>query len=146
MELFSNNTTTTADPSSLHDLRILLARTQALQARLASPDVPPGARLSDANIKSYMEDCKPRVVLIRCYSTVGLPVGCPQYMEEKVNMLAEPLSVAELGKHEERVEYLIGWVKERQEANAVGNKKEKDGEGEEGEGREDVVVEARVGA
>ncbi|KAI4174840.1 MAG: hypothetical protein LQ346_008182, partial [Caloplaca aetnensis] len=90
MQLFANGTTTTANPSSLHDLGIILDRTQALRARLASSS-DAGARLSDETIMAYMETCKPRVVLVRCYWTVDLPVGCAQYMEEKVDMLVEPL-------------------------------------------------------
>lgn len=134
MQLFSNTTTTTANPSSLHDLTNLLTRTQALRAQLASSSH--AARLSDSNIKSYIEDCKPRVVLIRCYWMVGLQVGCAQYMEEKVDMLAEPLSEVELEKQEKRVEYLMGWVKERQEGRGAGGEEK----GEEGQGEGRVVV------
>ncbi|KAL8898936.1 MAG: hypothetical protein Q9207_006450 [Kuettlingeria erythrocarpa] len=142
MQLFANGTTTTADPFSLHDLGIILDRTHALRAHLASsPDA--GARLSDENIMAYMETCKPRVVLVRCYWTVGLPVGCAQYMEEKVDMLAEALSEAELDKHEKRVEYLMAWVKEGEVAGR--------GEGEEAQDEEEMdkgreMVQGRNGA
>ncbi len=160
MQLFANGTTTTADLSSLHDLGIILDRTQALRARLASSPASAGARLSDENITAYMETCKPRVVLVRCYWTVGLPVGCAQYMEEKVDMLAEPLSEVELGKHENRVGYLMAWVREGEVAGRGGGEEvqgeevqgeevqgeEVQGEGEEeqDEGRE--MVEGRNGA
>lgn len=64
------------------------------------------------------------MVLLQCYQSVDLGVRNQDCVEEKADMIDNPLASEEIEKHIKRVGYLIGYVREAKGRGAESQKKE----------------------